>query len=342
MSNPFSDSFDEDGAAGGTSANANPFDDPDSGAGVPDTAEGEKTKAPSNPFDISDVDFDKVQQRRDRARASKREKAAASDPTSASNAVIGVNTDEDCNKSMEDLPSPQSRKPSIVSQRSKTTGGMAAQQQGRRISNFFGMGGTTNAATEALDGLEEFLEEDSEKVANGTGGPHKVVVWPYDDYHLTQKTYYSRNSTKNNRGGDDGNPSSIDPSQQAQAAATESSIPIFSRPVDPCDIPTAVQGLSLAGFESKAEERSIIIVSTWLFDAGLIDELLVNGGMTSLWNSNKPGDDMEGPTKMDKEIAKLRTSTKRQLALINARLNDGTFMLRSSFYFLFVWYNATP
>ena len=40
-----------------------------------------------------------------------------------------------------------------------------------------------------------------------------------------------------------------------------------------------MRGLQLTDFEAKAAERSIAIVSTWLFDAGLIDELLVNGGM---------------------------------------------------------------
>jgi hypothetical protein len=38
-------------------------------------------------------------------------------------------------------------------------------------------------------------------------------------------------------------------------------------------------------FEQKAEERAIAIVSTWLFDVGLIDELLVNGGMTGYRNN---------------------------------------------------------
>ena len=37
--------------------------------------------------------------------------------------------------------------------------------------------------------------------------------------------------------------------------------------------------LALAEFEKKAEERAISIVSTRLFDAGLIDKLLVNGAV---------------------------------------------------------------
>merc|ERR1712166_689200 len=136
---------------------------------------------------------------------------------------------------------------------------------------------------------------------------------------------------------------------------------LLQRPEDPTDIPTAVQGLSLSEFERKAEERAISTVSTWLFDCGLIDELLVHGGMgkstmrTAQKHYTTPkdgngnnngnngndnisiGDDskttmttqdnqgsvktsegievgafghiIEGPSKMDKEISKLRNGT---------------------------------
>jgi len=53
---------------------------------------------------------------------------------------------------------------------------------------------------------------------------------------------------------------------------------LFERPQDLPSIKEAVQNLSLFDFENKAEERAVVIVSTWLFDAGLIDELLANGG----------------------------------------------------------------
>ena len=211
-------------------------------------------------------------------------------------------------------------------------------------------------------------------------GRRKIAVWPYDDYHLVQKMYYEKLQesaleqqqqsqqnyrTKQNPRQKPSLKAKEDAERQlAEAQALQQhqqdqSVPIFSRPSDPPDIPTAVQGLSLTVFEEKAEERAIIIVSTWLFDAELIDELLVNGGMTAKMmvnreeSKNRDGNNnydgvsvgeesersgkttsegvevgshgfpIEGSTKMDKEIAKLRNSTKRQLALINARLNDG-------------------
>jgi hypothetical protein len=152
-----------------------------------------------------------------------------------------------------------------------------------------------------------------------------------------------------------------------------------------------VYGLNLSLFEETAVERSIAIVSTWLFDVGLIDELHTNAGATSgvatsaavapvsdsangdaesagdkgrtkrkvrdkkkgrkgCRASTDEGDDdamndddddsvqsrkgndrgvendlpaEKEQTKMDREIAKLRGSTKRALALVNSRLKDG-------------------
>jgi len=78
-------------------------------------------------------------------------------------------------------------------------------------------------------------------------------------------------------------------------------------------------------------------VSTWIYDDGLMDELIIGG----LKNAAAiPSDDVSvktsegaeisskgyaivGEGKIDKEIDKLRASTSRELALINARLNDG-------------------
>jgi hypothetical protein len=77
-----------------------------------------------------------------------------------------------------------------------------------------------------------------------------------------------------------------------------------------------------------------------LFDCGLVDELLVHGGMgkstmaaqmASDQNSTSEGIEIgaisgfpiEGPSKMDKEVSKLKSTSQRTLALINARLNDG-------------------
>ena len=54
----------------------------------------------------------------------------------------------------------------------------------------------------------------------------------------------------------------------------KSDILIFQRPQDPPDIPQAVEGLPLTEFETVAKERAITIMSTWLFDAGLVEELM--------------------------------------------------------------------
>lgn len=51
----------------------------------------------------------------------------------------------------------------------------------------------------------------------------------------------------------------------------------YERPEELPSIKEAVNDLALVDFEKKAEERAVNIVSTWLFDAGLIDEILVNG-----------------------------------------------------------------
>jgi hypothetical protein len=130
----------------------------------------------------------------------------------------------------------------------------------------------------------------------------QIAQWPFDNYHEIQTRYYQV----------------IDSNKEEEEAPTS----FVTRPPDMPDIPNAVQNLPLREFESKAEERAIGIVSTWIFDAGLIDELLLDAPM------NKEGGSYEGGTgggaqKMDKEIVKLREQTERDLALINNRLNDG-------------------
>jgi hypothetical protein len=54
----------------------------------------------------------------------------------------------------------------------------------------------------------------------------------------------------------------------------KSDILVFARPQDPPEIPHAVQGLPLTDFERVAKERAITKISTWLFDAGLVEELM--------------------------------------------------------------------
>ena len=298
---------------------------------------GNADKGPSNnnPFDLGDVDFAKVQKRRDARRAAKeqaKEEAAKSllqgmdateEPKSNNNESAGV--------PLESGKTPQtqqrSRRPKIVL-RSKTVGSEVigqSKQQNNLMNSILG-----TFVNKEKETIEEEMTEPQETLVKI--GQKKLAIWPYDDYHLVQKAYYER--LGDGTGGEDQD----ELHTQAPEVVDNSSIPIFQRPADPPDIPSAVVGLQLTDFEAKAEERSIAIVSTWLFDAGLIDELLVNGGMMgSLFNVN--GDDgagagegveigshgfpIEGPTKMDKEISKLRNATRRQLSLINARLNDG-------------------
>jgi hypothetical protein len=256
------------------------------------------------------------------------------------------------------------RKPRLVSQsRARTAGDANPARVGFFSALQFRSGGDQGNSMAALDHAmaNDDMEDRSQPVVVGN---KRLALWPFDDYHLVQKLYYTKlqeidtnNATSNTQTGPRSrNADGKDATSTAMTAANndqQSSIPIFSRPADPPDIPTAVQGLSLTEFEAMAEYRSIAIVSTWLFDAGLIDELLVNGGMmaapkrsTSINQNNSDnssastagatsvltsegievgahGFPIEGSTKTDKEIAKLRSSTKRQLALINARLNDG-------------------
>lgn len=238
------------------------------------------------------------------------------------------------------------RRPNLVTQRAKTTGDVALsgigqlQQQQQQRRGFFGF----NKAKDAL--MPSDAPEEDEPVYCGplVVGKRRLAVWPYDDYHLVQKLYYEKLDEGGGGGGDQ-----VESKEDAYAssAVEPATAPMFRRPPDPVDIPTAVQGLSLTEFEAKAEERAISIVSTWLFDAGLIDELLVHGGMSlgsssryyggSAHRNRQASDSDSVPSqegvevgqhgvienKMDKEIAKLRAGTSRQLALINARLNDG-------------------
>ena len=194
-----------------------------------------------------------------------------------------------------------------------------------------------------------------------------VQCWPYDDYHKDQQKYYENvsdrdlgmGSPRRRRGTDEFgyNSGSDEDDMKMQGNghgngenvgvfARES---IFERPSDLPSISEAVQSLSLLDFENKAEERAITIVSTWLFDAGLIDELLVNGasgyghrmpisGSSSIGGQSTSiisvkssegvevgahGFPLEGGLKIDKEADKLRAGTQRELTLINTRLNDG-------------------
>ncbi|CAB9504760.1 Exocyst complex component [Seminavis robusta] len=135
----------------------------------------------------------------------------------------------------------------------------------------------------------------------------------------------------------------------------KSDILVFERPQDPPDIKQAVRDLPLTEFESVAKERAIAMISTWLFDAGLVQELMqtkkVSGDGTTTREEEEtkkkekkvqikitlPGDkdkkkdkdkrnaQDQGPrrTKMDIEIEKLEKTVRLQLDVINIRLKKG-------------------
>jgi hypothetical protein len=369
-------------------------------------------------FENFDVDFDKVQRRRQQYLA--RKAAERGDPL-----LSGMDADgKDDDKPQQQTQQPQGRfagigkglgfiakslntatqqqqpnQPQNPNQQQRYDSGSDNRAAGTDAFSSGNLEGAGNVATDAYNAaanaaraasaeLDKRKQEREEGVVGIFGGK-KVVRWPYDDYHEVQKKYYQKleeiDEAENKNDGDDPNSNSngapmnkrgsffgfgfgdaanaanaVAKQQQNQAASN------LQRPDDPPDIPNAVQGLPLNEFERKAEERAIGIVSTWLFDCGLIDELLVHGGMGKSTmrtaakhytnsnginnnnNNNNGVDDtttvssatttqtekqgieigafghiIEGPSKMDKEIAKLRGGTSRQLTMVNSRLNDG-------------------
>jgi len=271
----------------------------------------------ASPFDIN-VDFDQVARRREKYLKEQRAKEAGRNPDDLSDSHNDV-----------DLPDPT-----------------------QTHFNRFGV----NAFLGRFAGGGKGDGADAEEVLYGG---RKVVQWPYDDYHVVQQQYYVKiEELKNGKGSKGGSGSGESKDQQQETAVSQS----LQRPQDPPDIPTAVMGLNLSDFEHKAEERAIGIVSTWLYDCGLVDELLTHGGLgkssagavaaaalssssstTTTTGSNgtsndggqeggpngttastlAEAEDEGGPSKMDKEVAKLKESSQRTLTLINARLNDG-------------------
>ena len=137
--------------------------------------------------------------------------------------------------------------------------------------------------------------------------------------------------------------------RQAGLHDLKSDILVFERPQDPPDIKQAVAGLPLTEFESVAKERAIAIASTWLFDAGLVQELMQTkkvkdkdngipeeekkkkieikivplGGEKKKKETEKQQRTTPKRTKMDYEIEKLEKTVTKQLSLINNRLNNG-------------------
>jgi len=344
-------------------------------------------------FKNDDVDFDKVQRRRQQYLA--RKAAERGEPL-----LSGMDYDgKDDDKPQREASQPQGRFAGLgkmlanrmgsnqaatgdqnssshgIAERTKRTITRGAAKSGENLAAMAAsiQKEAQNAATAAEAALAQ-QRRDKENGVVGVFGGRKVVRWPFDDYHEVQKKYYLKldeMEEAEKKSGEEGSeqPEANEKSQnrgffgfgrgdssQSKGSKNKIQPSNLQRPDDPPDIPTAVQGLPLNEFERKAEERAIGIVSTWLFDCGLIDELLVHGGMgkstmraaTRYTEGSKAGDEsvssagtqktgttnqgievgafghvIEGPSKMDKEIAKLRGGTQRQLTMVNSRLNDG-------------------
>ena len=286
----------------------------------------------TNPFDF-DVDFDKVQRRRDQYLAKKAAEKAKSDAALLS----GMDADD-------------SGDPSLIYNYNYNYSGTRS-----------GSGGLA-AGPPRLGGLAWFrgptTAEDGK--ADGTAAPQvlyggkRVTQWPYDDYHVVQQQFYVKLEESSSGAVTTGSAvnSAVNSAttNTTNTATNNNAATTLQRPPDPPDIPTAVRNLPLQEFEAKAEQRAIAIVGTWLFDCGLMDELLVHGGMaTDEGRGNAHGGDkderthdaasvpsqegveiggmagfpIEGPSKMDKEMNKLKANSRRTLSFINARLNDG-------------------
>jgi hypothetical protein len=130
----------------------------------------------------------------------------------------------------------------------------------------------------------------------------------------------------------------------------KSDILVFERPQDPPELSLAVADLPLAEFESVAKERAITYISTWLFDAGLVQELMATkkaskdlkaleeeeekkkekkvkieivGAGKGKEKKKEPKKPQIRRTKMDVEIEKLEKTVRAQLEVITLRLNKG-------------------
>jgi len=240
-------------------------------------------------------------------------------------------------------------RPPSIANRHKTTGGIPTQA-GKNLLNRFKKNRNSNSNSNSNllssdhtghngdDHDGDFNDDDLE----GDEPKSKYQIWPFDDYHKAQERYYEKLDAQAEQAA-----LAEEESKQnnTNAAAAMNNDPYYmERPPDLPDIHQAVQDLNLVDFEQKAEERAIALVSQWLYDTGLIDELLENGGFkASTAAASAPdhqsvmtepsqegveigvttGIPIEGPQKMDKEIDTKRASTGRELAIINTRLNDG-------------------
>jgi len=140
-----------------------------------------------------------------------------------------------------------------------------------------------------FDNYHEVQEQLYEELASRAASEYSVYDTPsrYNDNKIDDRS--SRNKAQgggggivgggkanNNRRGD-GSGRTGGGMHGASGGSNMARSKYYERPEELPSIKEAVNDLPLVDFEKKAQERAVNIVSTWLFDAGLIDELLVNG-----------------------------------------------------------------
>lgn len=135
---------------------------------------------------------------------------------------------------------------------------------------------------------------------------NKASIWPYDNYQsipsstthdtLSKLRTYSESERDFAGDGSQFTKTGVETSRRSQGVTTSTTTSsslsnggiitddnnnsnklLYERPSSLPSIAEAAQELSLVEFEAKAEERAIAIVSMWLHDSGLIDDLLVTG-----------------------------------------------------------------
>ena len=162
-----------------------------------------------------------------------------------------------------------------------------------------------------------------------------IASWPYDDYENDYDALMSVASipvTGNNYQDDD---------EDFNGEIGDYKGDVLVRPSELPTIKIAVKNLPLTQFEEVAEKRATAIISTWIYDSGLIDELLVSGSRSvnvltpTYVSSDKSIKSHEGielggaiqkvpsDLKMEREIDRLRRATEQELSFVNTRLNDG-------------------
>lgn len=235
------------------------------------------------------------------------------------------------------------------------------------VSNRLGDVGSSSATNANANSFPSTKKKTKTRKVKSKSRRPKIQQWPYDDYHKEQQKYYAKMGDTDSLSDVSSQlemnaperqnskfSSFMSPRNQSISTPSQSRNPIshlYERPPELPSIKETVQDLPLLEFEKVAEQRAIHIVSTFLFDSGLIDELLVNGGMTYKKSSmptlaprsdasiNHSGNASVGVevgmngfpigenagvgVKIEKEINRLRSNTQNQLAKINHRLNDG-------------------